>query len=332
MYDRNYDLIFSNSIFEGLCKEFIQYMRVMGQKFPRNNQYVLRDTCRRLNNMSINSPILTKETIETLATRRPGESQGTQAKRVRFLRQFATFMSFKGFEAYVYPKHSMPQYKYDFRPYLFSHEQIIAIFKAVDKIVPSNYSPKAHLVYPAILRIIYGCGLRSAEARKLEICNVNLDEGILFIKKSKNNTSRYVPMSESLTGYCRKYARDMTISRNSPGFFFPAPDGGYYHEFTLVDRCHKLFEAAGIQRLANGRFPRVHDLRHAHIGHSLAKLIKEEGMDVYTAVPLIAAYVGHTNLQDTERYLHLPKFDFCDIVKAGQSVIGNAIPEVIFHE
>jgi integrase len=124
----------------------------------------------------------------------------------------------------------------------------------------------------------------------------------------------------------------MSISPNRPGFFFPAPDEGYYHEFTLLGRCRKLFEAVGIPRLANGRFPRVHDLRHAHIGHALNKLIKREGMDVYTAVPLIAAYVGHTNLYDTERYLHLPEFHFCDIVMAGQSVIANAIPEVIFDE
>ena len=124
----------------------------------------------------------------------------------------------------------------------------------------------------------------------------------------------------------------MNLFHDSSEFFFSAPDGGYYHEFTLQDRCHKLFEVAGIPRLTNGRFPRVHDLRHAHIGHTLTRLIKEEGMDVYTAIPLIAAYVGHTNLQDTERYLHLPEFEFSDIVKAGQSVLINAVPEVIFNE
>jgi integrase/recombinase XerD len=332
MYEREYDVVFSDGIFTNLCKEFIQYKRGMGLKIPRGNQYTLRDTCMRLNNMSANTLILTREMVETLATRRQGESQGTQAKRICFLRQFATFMSSMGLEAYVYPKHSIPQYNYDFRPYLFSYEQIIAIIKAADEIVPSRYSPKAHLVYPAIIRTLYGCGLRSAEARKLEVRNVNLDEGILFIEKSKNNTSRYVPMSRSLTSYCRMYSRNMNISSNSPGFFFPAPDGGYYHEFTLEDRCHKLFGVAGIPRLSKGRFPRVHDFRHAHIGHVLTKLIKVEGMDVYTAIPLIAAYAGHTNFQDTERYLHLPEFNFCDIVKAGQSLMANAVPEVIFDE
>lgn len=332
MHERKSDVVFSDGISTDICKKFIQYKRGMGHKYPRNDQYNLLNVCRILNSLEASRPFLSKETVEILASKRSGESPETQAKRIRFLRQFATFMSVMGFEAYIYPKHSMPQYKYDFRPYLFSHEQIASIIKATDEIVPNNYSPKAHLVYPAIIRTIYGCGLRAAEALKLEVRNVNLNDGILFIEKSKRNTSRYVPMSETLTCYCRAYAVTMNISPSSPGFFFPSPDGGHYHEFTLQDRCHKLFEAAGIPRLANGRFPRVHDLRHAHIGHALAKLIKKEGMDVYTAVPLIAAYAGHTNLQDTERYLHLPEFEFCNIVKAGQSVIADAIPEVIFDE
>jgi integrase len=332
MNEKNYDIVFEDDIFSNLCQEFIKYKRSMGQKFSCSNQYVLRDTCKRLKNMGIKDPVLTRKTIETLATRRLGESLGTQIKRIRFLEQFATFISLMGFDAYVYPKHSMPKYKYDFRPYLFSHEQIVAIIKAADEITPSGHSPKAHLVYPAIIRIIYGCGLRSSEALKLKICNIDLDAGILFIKKSKNNTSRYVPMSKSLTSYCRKYAIEMNITKDSKGFFFPAPDGGSYHQFTLLDRCHKLFEAAGIQRLPNGKFPRVHDLRHAHIGHALTKLIKTEGMDIYTSILLISTYVGHKNLQDTEKYIHLPEFNFSDIVKASQSVIANAIPEVIFDE
>jgi len=326
------DVVFNDGTSTDLCKKFILYKRGLGQKYPRNNQYNLLNVCRILNSLESTKPILSKKTVETLAARRPGESPATQTKRIRLLRQFAIFMSVMGFEAYIYPKHNIPQYKYDFRPYLFSYEQIVSIIKAADEIIPNNHSPKAHLVYPAVIRTIYGCGLRAAEALKLEIRNVNLNDGILFIEKSKSNTSRYVPMSETLTCYCRKYALAMNISSNSPGYFFPSPDGGHYHGFTLQDRCHKLFEAAGIPRLANGRFPRVHDLRHAHVGHALTKLIKNEGMDVYTAVPLIAAYVGHTNLQDTERYLHLPEFEFSNIVKAGQAVIADAIPEVKFDE
>lgn len=244
MYEKEYDVTLSEGIFTNLCQKFIKYKRGMGQKYPRSNQYNLLNACRLLNTMDLHTPILTRETVEMLAARRSGESQATQAKRICFIRQFAIFISSMGFEAYVYPKNSMPQDKYDFRPYLFSHDQILAIIKAADGIVPSNYSPRGHIIYPAIIRIMYGCGLRSAEARKLKISNVNLDEGILLIEKSKNNTSRYVPMSKSMTDYCKKYARTMGITPNSQGFFFPSPDGGCFHGFTLQVRFHKLFEEA----------------------------------------------------------------------------------------
>jgi len=331
MYERKHNLTFEG-VFSNLCLEFIKYKRGLGHKYSIGSQYIVHDICSCLNRMNINDIILTRDTIETLAKRRSGESLETQAIRIRFLQQFAVFLTIKGYDAYVYPKHNMPRYKYDFRPYIFSHDQIIAIFKASDKIIPCKHSPKAHLVYPALIRTLYACGLRSMEARKLKICNVNLDDGILYIEKSKNNTSRYVPMSKSLRDYCREYAFTMKFSKNDSGYFFPAPDKGYYHPFTLAGRCHKIFKEAGIPRLSNGRFPRVHDIRHSHIGHALTKLIKKEKMDVYTAVPLIAAYVGHTYLRDTERYLHLPEFNFPDIIKIGQTVIANAVREVKYEE
>lgn len=332
MHKIEFDVDFSEGVFTKLCQEFIKYKRGLGQKYPRANQYVLRELCLHLNNLNVKTPILTKDTIDRFSEKRAEESKSTQAKRIRFLQQFATYMLSLGFEAYVFPKQSIPRYNYDFKPYLFSSEQILTIIKTADSIVACNISPKAHLVYPAIIRTLYGCGLRSAEARTLKVCNVDLELGVLLIEKSKNNMSRIVPMSESLRNYLKKYSLAMNIFSKNEVYFFPAPDGGFYHQFSLQVRCHKLFELSGIPRLSNGRFPRVHDIRHAHIGHSLNKLIKTEGMDIYSAIPIIAAYVGHTNFKDTERYLHLPEFEFSDIVKTSQALVSNAIPEVLFDE
>ena len=100
MYEKKCYVLLNDGIFTNLCKEFIQYKRGMGQNFSRSYQYLLRDICRRLNNLNISAPILTREMIETLAVRRPIESQGTQTKRVRLLRQFALFMLSMGFDVY----------------------------------------------------------------------------------------------------------------------------------------------------------------------------------------------------------------------------------------
>jgi integrase/recombinase XerD len=332
MYEKEQNVIFSEGIYTEICLEFIRYKHGLGQKFQGSVIYRLRDICEQLNQEAINFPILTREMAEKLASRRSKETQGTQINRICVLRQFTQFMLSMGFEAYIYPKHNTPKYKYDFKPYIFSHEQLLSIVKAFDLIRSNPNSPKAHIIYPAMIRVLCGCGLRSAEVRKLKTQNVDLNEGVLVIKKSKNNISRNVPMSITLTSYLKKYVQEMNILQNEQGYFFPAPDGGYFNDTTLEDRCKKAFEMAGISRLSNGKYPRLHDLRHSHIVHSFSKLTKVNGLDMYTAVPLIAAYVGHTNLLDTERYLHLPEFDYSDIVKAGQSIIVSAIPEVIFDE
>jgi hypothetical protein len=57
----------------------------------------------------------------------------------------------------------------------------------------------------------------------------------------------------------------------------------------------------------------------------------ELGLDLYTAMPIIAAYVGHMNIKDTERYIHLPEFDYLNITTADAPflVLRKRIPRRI---
>jgi integrase len=87
---------------------------------------------------------------------------------------------------------------------------------------------------------------------------------------------------------------------------------------------------ARIPALGNGKFPRIHDARHTFILYSYAKLTGELSLDFYTALPIIAAYVGHTNIKDTQRYIHLPEFDYSGITAIGNPVIDTFLPEVTF--
>ena len=53
----------------------------------------------------------------------------------------------------------------------------------------------------------------------------------------------------------------------------------------------------------------------------------ESGMDVYTAVPILAAYVGHVNYMDTEKYIHFTEQGHEDFVQK-ESSLGSLFPEV----
>jgi hypothetical protein len=50
-------------------------------------------------------------------------------------------------------------------------------------------------------------------------------------------------------------------------------------------------------------------------------------MDIYTAIPILAAYVGHVNIRDTESYIHFSEISY-DSFQKKQSVLHAVIPEV----
>jgi integrase/recombinase XerD len=329
MYSHVKNVSFNDGAFTGFCLEFIKYKHSLGQKFEGSDIYRLREICNQLNRDSA-IPFLTKELACKIALRKRCESQGTHINRIKILRQLAEFMISVGVEAYIYPKHYTSKYRYDFMPYIFSSEQINLIIKAADEMRYSPHSPLAHLVFPAMIRVFFGCGLRSSEARELKTCNIDLNNGILTIVKSKNNVTRYVPIFASLTGDLRRYANTINITSDNGIYFFPSPDGGFYSETVLRHRCHQLFVKANIPLMSNGKYPRVHDMRHSFVVHSYANLTGKYHLDLYTAMPIIATYVGHTNIKDTERYIHLPEFDYDNLISAGRSVIASSIPEVTF--
>jgi integrase/recombinase XerD len=293
----------------------------------------LRSINRDLNQMNLiqEQPCLTKEMVESLAEKRPNETCGTQHYRIGLIRQFSLYLNRVGFDAYVFPKRFLPKNRSDFRPYIFSDPEIAAILRAADSLKPRKQYPQYHFIYPALIRVLYGCGLRISEARYLKTEQVDLDQGIIYIDKSKNGTSRYVPMSWSLTDFLRHYIREARIDLKGEGFFFPAPDGGPYDLKTVYEGIKNVYRKARIEAMPNGKLPRVHDLRHTFSVHALRRM-KNKGQDVYTSMPMLSAYLGHTNMIDTEKYIHLAAFEFGNFIADSRKLLNGVIPEVFSNE
>lgn len=57
----------------------------------------------------------------------------------------------------------------------------------------------------------------------------------------------------------------------------------------------------------------------------------DSGMDLYVAVPVLASYVGHVNLTDTERYIHLTEHGYDEFVRR-EGALKTLIPEVDAYE
>lgn len=72
-------------------------------------------------------------------------------------------------------------------PYIFTDDELIRLFAAIDRISPSAAQPYKQEVLPVMFRLIYTCGLRPAEARTLKTENIYLDSGEVLITGTKRN-------------------------------------------------------------------------------------------------------------------------------------------------
>lgn len=111
----------------------------------------------------------------------------------------------------------------EYIPYTFTDEEFRAIIHAADEFLGNRRgSTKSSRVFPMLLRMLYGCGLRLGEALALRWENVDLGAGILHIKKAKNNKERDVPMDPSLTSLLETYKNGGFLKPRIPFMFLKA--------------------------------------------------------------------------------------------------------------
>ena len=80
-----------------------------------------------------------------------------------------------------------------------------------------------------------------------------------------------LPLSDSLITYLRKY--DSRVDRSGNAYFFPALHGERYLSVTIRNTFRKLMAQTGIPLLPTGKYPRIHDLRHIFVVHTLEQSI-----------------------------------------------------------
>lgn len=315
--------------FKDYCSQYVSYKRGMGFNFGESSLYLLIHMDNYFKQYNYSTSVLTKIMVEDFVSHRNMESVKTQHMRMSLIRQFAIFMNRIGFDFYVYPDELVPIAK-TFTPYIFTRDEIERIMNVVDHLSYIPQSKYYHLIYPMLFRMLYGCGLRINEALSLKKTEIDLVNGILTITKTKNGMSRLVPMSRSLTGYCRSYAENMGFDMFSEGYFYPSRDGGKYHRTPVYIKFKQFMKLAGI--FPEGAVgPRVHDIRHTYAVHALEKIIND-GQDVYCTLPILSTYLGHRGIESTEKYLRLTEEAYGSVIDAIAPFYTGVFPEVVRHE
>lgn len=270
---------------------------------------------------------LTKEIAMHWAEKRRDEHVNGLLRRITPVRQLAKYMNRMGVAAYIVPP-GIPGKLIRYVPHIFTDDELQAFFAEIDRCARGPYSPAArHLVIPVFFRLLYCCGLRSSEARLLNVEDVDLGNGKLVLRHSKGNKDRNVMMSEEVQNLCRIY--DSKVSRLFPGrlAFFPNQFGQYYNRAMIDYWFHLFWKKTGLTNGGSGNLPRVHDFRHTFAVKRLNLWVEEE-RDLNACLPYLSMYLGHVHLTATDYYLHfVPEF-FPMFKEKTLEKCAHLIPEV----
>lgn len=142
----------------------------------------------------------------------------------------------------------------------------------------------------AIVATLYSTGLRISELLNLKVSNIDSRNMLLHIQQGKGGKDRKVQLSLELLDVLRDYYRSCIVKPKE--WLFPGRSvGGRIHTSTVQRLVQNLTRQAGIDKNIT-----PHTFRHSFATHLL-----EDGTDLRT----IQALLGHSNIQTTEKYLHI---------------------------
>jgi integrase len=192
-------------------------------------------------------------------------------------------------------------------------------------------------MYSTFFGLIVVTGLRISEAVKLDRDDVDLDQGILTIRRTKFGKSRLVPVHPTTRAALTRYAerRDVILGAKRTPAFFVSEQGRritvwsaryqFAHLSQQLGHRASNGELEGRERYRHGRGPRLHDLRHRFAAHTLLEWYRT-GVDVEREIPKLATYLGHGAVEHTYWYIEaLPEL----LQLATERVVAARLKETV---
>lgn len=297
-------------------REYINYKRALGKKIGRQQIYEMKNMYLFLYSRTGNDVSITREIYEEWTSVRKGEKEMTTHRRRVCITGFAKYLVSLGYPDIYTGADDVRSFKSDFTPYIYTENEIQNIFAAIDRLCEEKPTYMNH-AFRMMMQMYYCCGLRKSEATNLRIGDVDFSTGKISVINSKNNVSRIVVASGSLLSKLREYKEAFLNDADRGDYLFHGTYKDYYDTQAIYRRFHKILNESGIGRKADGTLPRLHDLRHTFCVRTLERM-PEKGFDLYTSIPLLARYLGHSHIADTEYYLRMVESHYEEILEKTQ--------------
>jgi integrase/recombinase XerD len=202
---------------------------------------------------------------------------------------------------------SVPQKSEAFEPYIYTNRDMEQLLVAADALRQRYYFGRGiepHTIRTLLL-LLYSTGLRISEALSLLLSDYDADARVLTIRETKFFKSRFVPVGPDLNMVLQRYIDKQWSGRSctedTP--LLANRNGRSLTRNTAELTFQALRQQAGVSRSKDARYqPRLHDFRHTF---AVVRLVTwyREGKNVQRLLPHLSTYLGHGQVNATQRYL-----------------------------
>lgn len=259
----------------------------------------------------------------------------TVSDKVSYLRKFLRYLRYKGHDVFM---PDCPKTSDSYVPYIFSDEEIHTLLVSADNWAERHADQKTRqtdMEFCMLLRMLLGCGFRLGEPLAAKVKDVNFHAGTILIRHAKNNKQRVVPMDKTLTGMLERYCIAMGIKAEPESYLFPASrnEGAAVSKGTFDFRFRSLLRETSlyVPGKPHSRGQCLHCFRHYFAIHSFAQAEKN-GRPADDSVPFLSVYLGHHDMDETEKYLKFSGDMFPEYTELFEDYAAGVFTEVTYEE
>jgi integrase len=223
-----------------------------------------------------------------------------RARRHGVLRRFAEYLAVFDARTEVIDPQALPRSRVTPPARILSDGELARLLAAARSIA---LGPLGGRTLHTLLGLLASTGLRSGEALRLDRADVDVNRGLLQIRRTKFRKDRLVPLHATTSAQLQLYAaaRDRIFPRAESPAFFLGSRGRRLSPSALSKAFRRARTGAGLDA-DRPRAVRPHDLRHRFATLRLVTWYRD-GVDVQAQLPLLATYLGHVRYSDTAYYI-----------------------------
>jgi len=279
-------------------------------------------------------PFLTQDKIDKWRTKRPTENEESHGNRASSLNKFLNHINDRnGGPFMIYEGRNIAL---RVEPTIITPDQIRNFFRAVDELKVDGYRPGGlpnrtaylrALELPVFFRLQYSSGMRPNELRWLNREDVDLDNGIIYLRRTKGYVERIIALHPTVTDLLRIYDKMIREAMPATATFFPSIWGSYHNSAWVRVNFKQLWYKYNPRPTDGSREVVSYAFRHNYAIENIMSW-HQDGYNADKRLVALSRSMGHVSIRSTQYYFHLvPRFaDMLEDIEG--TFVNDIIPEV----